>query len=189
MAKIPELTAFQNRFDEIDAAMAEPTFYAQPRRAAELTREHQRLRRLLDDAAALRRTEREIAEHQQLVSDSAADPGLRELAEAELPTLRERCAQLEQAILAAMLPPEPGDSRNTIVEIRAGAGGDEAGLFAGELGRERFDQNELYYPPTAILFGSQYVGNLLKLFPNQPDAAAASCHPSTCCGCNAWRST
>nr|HQU93206.1 transglycosylase SLT domain-containing protein [Pyrinomonadaceae bacterium] len=43
-----------------------------------------------------------------------------------------------------------------------------------ELGRERFDQNELYYPPTAILFGSQYVGNLLKLFPNQPDAAAAS---------------
>ncbi len=51
---------------------------------------------------------------------------------------------------------------------------DTSNKIARELGRERFDQNELYYPPTAILFGSQYVGNLLKLFPNQPDAAAAS---------------
>ncbi|MEQ1765485.1 MAG: transglycosylase SLT domain-containing protein, partial [Pyrinomonadaceae bacterium] len=51
---------------------------------------------------------------------------------------------------------------------------DTSNKIAGELGRERFDQNELYYPPTAILFGSQYVGNLLKLFPNQADAATAS---------------
>jgi len=51
---------------------------------------------------------------------------------------------------------------------------DTSNKIAREVGRERFDQNELYYPPTAILFGSQYVCNLLKLFPNQPDAAAAS---------------
>jgi len=51
---------------------------------------------------------------------------------------------------------------------------DTSNKIARELGRERFDQNELYYPPTAILFGSQYVSNILKLFPNQPDAAAAS---------------
>ncbi|MDI1243086.1 MAG: transglycosylase SLT domain-containing protein [bacterium] len=51
---------------------------------------------------------------------------------------------------------------------------DTSNKIAGELGRERFDQNELYYPPTAILFGSQYVANLFKLFPNLPDAIAAS---------------
>ncbi len=51
---------------------------------------------------------------------------------------------------------------------------DTSTKIAGELGRERFDQNELYYPPTAVLFGSQYVGNLFKLFPNQPEAVAAS---------------
>ncbi len=51
---------------------------------------------------------------------------------------------------------------------------DTSNKIAGELGRERFEQNELYYPPTAILFGSQYVANLFKLFPTQPDAVAAS---------------
>lgn len=51
---------------------------------------------------------------------------------------------------------------------------DTSTKIAREVGRERFDQNELYYPPTAILFGSQYLGNLFKLFPNQPDAVAAS---------------
>lgn len=51
---------------------------------------------------------------------------------------------------------------------------DTSSRIAGELGRENFDQNELYHPPTAILFGSQYIGNLFKMFPNQPDAVAAS---------------
>jgi soluble lytic murein transglycosylase len=51
---------------------------------------------------------------------------------------------------------------------------DTSTKIAGELGRTRFDQNELYFPPTAVLFGSQYVGNLFKLFPDQPDAVAAS---------------
>jgi peptide chain release factor 1 len=143
MANLPDLTTFQNRFDELDAAMAEPAFFQNPRRAAELTREHQRLRRLLDDAATLRRLERDLEENEELASDSAGDPGLRELATAELPGLRTRIAELERAILSAMLPPEPGDSRNTIMEIRAGAGGDEASLFAAELCRAytRFCEN------------------------------------------------
>jgi soluble lytic murein transglycosylase len=51
---------------------------------------------------------------------------------------------------------------------------DTSNRIAGELGRDRFDQNELYEPSTAVLFGSQYVGNLFRLFPNQPDAVAAS---------------
>lgn len=51
---------------------------------------------------------------------------------------------------------------------------DTSDKIAGELGRERFDQNELYEPSTAIVFGSQYIGNLFKLFPNQPEAVAAS---------------
>lgn len=135
MANLPDLAPFRHRFDELDAAMAEPAFFQNPRRAAELSREHQRLRRLLDDAALLQRTAREIAEHEELIADPRGDAELRELAAAELPVLRERARELERAVLAAMLPPEPGDSRNTIMEIRAGAGGDEASLFAAELFR------------------------------------------------------
>jgi len=135
MANLPALSAFQLRFEELDAAMAEPTFFSNPKRAAEYTREHQRLRRLLDDAAALRVVERDLADNEALAAPSSPDPSLRELAEAELPALRARRDELEKIILAAMLPPEPGDSRNTIMEIRAGTGGDEAGLFAAELYR------------------------------------------------------
>ena len=135
MPSLPDLSAFQLRFEELDAAMAEPTFFSNPKRAAEYTREHQRLRRLLDDAAALKVVERDLADNEALASPSSSDPSLRELAEAELPALRARREELEKIILAAMLPPEPGDSRNTIMEIRAGTGGDEASLFAAELYR------------------------------------------------------
>ncbi|RME67688.1 MAG: peptide chain release factor 1 [Verrucomicrobia bacterium] len=135
MPKIPDLSVFQNRLDELDLAMAEPAFFQNAQRAAELTREHQRIRKLLDDAAELQRLDDEIRAHEELAGPGNTDAELRELAEAELPTLRARRDALERQVLAGMLPPEPGDARNTIMEIRAGAGGDEATLFAAELFR------------------------------------------------------
>jgi peptide chain release factor 1 len=134
-SRVPDLTSFRRRFEELDAAMAEPAFFQNPRKAADLTREHQRLRALLDRADQFERVGRDIAEHTELAADPRADPALRELAAAELPALRERGEQLERELLTAMLPPEPGDSRNTIFEVRAGTGGDEASLFASELVR------------------------------------------------------
>ena len=115
--------------------MAEPSFYAQPRRAAEVTREHQQLRSLVEEHARHARTQREIAEHDALLRDPAGDPDLRALAEAELPELRRRAEALHESVLRAMIPPEPSDSRNTVLEIRAGTGGDEASLFAADLQR------------------------------------------------------
>lgn len=135
MPKIPDLTVFQNRLDELDLAMAEPSFFQNARRAAELTREHQRIRKLLEDSAHLTKLEREIKENEELASPGNDDEEMRELAEAELPELVSKRDELEKTVLAGMLPAEPGDSRNTIMEIRAGAGGDEATLFAAELQR------------------------------------------------------
>jgi peptide chain release factor 1 len=135
MPRLPDLTGFRARFEEIEAAMAEPDFYANAKRAAELTREQQRLREVLEGAAALARIEEEIEQHEEMAGPSNDDVALRELAAEELPSLHERRATIETNVLRAMLPPEPGDSRNTIFEIRAGAGGDEAGLFAAELFR------------------------------------------------------
>ncbi|MDI1318595.1 MAG: peptide chain release factor 1, partial [bacterium] len=78
---------------------------------------------------------REIAEHAALLKDQSADAELRALAQQELPELSARLAQLREAVLLAMIPPELSDSRNTVLEIRAGTGGDEASLFAAELYR------------------------------------------------------
>jgi peptide chain release factor 1 len=135
MEDLPDLAPFQRRLDELGAQMAEPAFYGNPRRAAEVTREHQRLGELVANHGAHARLLREIQEAEGLARDPAADADLRELAAAELPDLRRREGELRQAVLLAMIPPDPTDSRNTVMEIRAGTGGDEASLFAAELFR------------------------------------------------------
>jgi peptide chain release factor 1 len=135
MDELPDLAPFQRRLDELGAQMAEPSFYSNPRRAADVTREHQKLGQLIADHHAHARVEREIDDAQTFSRDANADPGLREMAAAELPELEKRRAALRQAVLLAMIPPDPTDSRNTVMEIRAGTGGDEASLFAAELYR------------------------------------------------------
>jgi peptide chain release factor 1 len=135
MDELPDIALFQRRLDELDAQMADPSFYANPRRAAELSREQQKLAQLVADRRTFDKLGAEIAEAQALWRDPAADAGLRELAAAELPLLDQRRADLRAAVLAAMIPPEPSDSRNTVLEIRAGTGGEEAALFAAELAR------------------------------------------------------
>jgi peptide chain release factor 1 len=135
MDELPDIVPFQRRLDELDAQMAEPSFYANPRRAADISREQQKVQQLVADHAAYSRLQRETAEALALSRDPAADPDMRELAIAELPELEQRRAALKQAVLLAMIPPEPTDSRNTVMEIRAGTGGDEASLFAAELYR------------------------------------------------------
>jgi len=143
MDHLPDITPFQHRLDELDAQMTDPTFYQNPRKAADITREQQKLKTLVENHATYQKTQREITESQALAKNPAADPDLAELAAAELPDLERRREQLRETILAAMIPPDPSDSRNTIMEIRAGTGGDEASLFAAELHRlySRYAEN------------------------------------------------
>lgn len=135
MDELPDITPLQRRFDELGAQMAEPSFYQQARKAAEITREHQKLRELIDNHRTLVRVGVEIQEATALLKAPGTDADLRELAALELPELQQRQEALYQAVLLAMIPPEPTDSRNTVFEIRAGTGGDEASLFVGELYR------------------------------------------------------
>jgi peptide chain release factor 1 len=135
MDHLPDIAPFQRRLDELDAQAAEPAFYANPRKATEVSREQQGLRQMIEDYQAYARAGREVSEHSALVKDPAADAELRSLAQLELPELLQRRDALRQKVLFAMIPPEPADSRNTVLEIRAGTGGDEASLFAAELYR------------------------------------------------------
>jgi len=135
MDSLPEIAPFRRRLDELDAQMAEPSFYNNSRRAAEVMREHQKLQQLVADHRRHERIEQEIVEAAEMSRDPKADPEMKELAAAELPDLRTRAAALRETVLLAMIPPEASDSRNTIMEIRAGTGGEEAALFAAELAR------------------------------------------------------
>lgn len=135
MEGIPPIDPYITRHQELDAEIADPDFFQDQRRAATLSREHQKLGVLIEQYEELTRLEGEIADTRGLVSDDDVDEELKELAEVELPELEEKFESLKQDILISMIPPDPTDSRNTIVEIRAGAGGDEASLFAGDLSR------------------------------------------------------
>ena len=135
MDSLPDIAPLERRSEELDAQMASPSFYANPRRAAEISREQQKLRRLLVEYREHSRVEREIADATALLKDPTGDSDLKELAAAEMPELQRRRDELKRSVLLAMIPPDPTDSRNTVMEIRAGTGGDEASLFAGELFR------------------------------------------------------
>src|SRR5207244_6371838 len=103
MAVLPAIDPFRRRLDELAANMAEPAFYANPRRAADITREHQKLVQLAAEHHAHERLEREIAEAEALLKerDAVADADLRELAAAELPSLIQRRDELKRSVLLA----------------------------------------------------------------------------------------
>lgn len=135
MEGIPPIEPYLARYKELDAEMAVPEFFQDQRRAAMLSREHQKLNTLIEQYAELEKIKGELEDTLGLVNEEGGDDELKELAATELPHLEESFQELKQRILISMIPPDPTDSRNTIVEIRAGAGGDEASLFVGDLSR------------------------------------------------------
>lgn len=123
------------RAEELEQAMSAPGAASNPRTFKELVREHQRLRDLLKAEDDLRRLRRLLADNGELLAASDAGPEMAEIAQAEKAELEAAIPRAERALMALMLPADPDDSRNTILEIRAGTGGEEAALFAGDLFR------------------------------------------------------
>jgi peptide chain release factor 1 len=105
-----------------------------------ITRELAELNPLIEAVKAYRATSKEMAELEALIADPSTEPEMRGMAEAERDTLASRGVELAQQIRVALLPKDAMDERNVVLEIRAGTGGDEAALFAGDLFRmyERF---------------------------------------------------
>src|SRR5207248_1381126 len=97
------------------------------------TRELAELTPVVDAVKAYRAAQAEIKDIDTLIADPATDTEMRSLAEAERPALEERRTVLEQQIRLALLPKDAMDERSVVLEIRAGTGGDEASLFAGDL--------------------------------------------------------
>jgi peptide chain release factor 1 len=134
---------FLERLAQLEAELQQPELSADPRRAAELWRE---LKRHRAAAELLRRYLHLCREQRSLTQllQSESDAELRELAREELEHTRAELEALEPEVRLALLPPDPDDQRNCIVEIRAGAGGEEAALFAADLFRieERFAERK-----------------------------------------------
>ncbi len=120
------------RFHEIEQEMADPATSSNPSRLQALAREHASLQEKINLLNQFHSVSEELQQAREVL-DEADDEEMREFAQSEVTELRERIEQLEVSAKRALLPRDPNDERNVIVEIRAGAGGDEAGLWAADL--------------------------------------------------------
>jgi peptide chain release factor 1 len=121
------------RFAELDRLLAEPDVARDPKRLRDLARERARLARAVSASAEFRRLQQTIADDRAAIASGDAE--LAELARAELPGLEAREETLAAELKKLLLPRDPDDDKNVIVEIRAGVGGEEAALFAADLYR------------------------------------------------------
>src|SRR4051812_38926805 len=129
----PLIAKKYERFRELETEIESGNLYADPKRAKDLLREHTRLKELLATWEALEKARAELRDSLELAK--SADAGMAEMAQAEIAPLEKRIAEFERIVQYSLLPPDPNEDRDAIVEIRAGTGGDEAALFAGDLYR------------------------------------------------------
>lgn len=119
---------------ELETALADPAIYAKTEECRRISREHRKLESLFEKFDAWTGALDQMAENREMLSGES-DSELRDLISADIADLEAKAKQLEGEIQLSLLPPDPNDSKNIIVEIKPAAGGDEAALFAGELFR------------------------------------------------------
>jgi peptide chain release factor 1 len=131
---LERLQYVKQRFDEISDLVIQPDVIADQKRYVQLNQEYKHLKGLVDKREEYIRLTQNIEEAQEIIADGS-DAEMVEMAKMELDTAKERMPQLEEEIKFMLIPKDPEDAKNVMVEIRAGTGGDEASIFAGDLYR------------------------------------------------------
>jgi peptide chain release factor 1 len=123
------------RLEKVESLLAGDTAINQQKRRIELLREYSMLQRIKEIAGRCTMLEKEIAEHERIAHDESEDAELRRLANEEVDTLMKKLEACEEELIEAIVSRDSEEHRNVIMEIRAGTGGNEAALFAGDLFR------------------------------------------------------
>ena len=131
---IDRLAAVEQRYDEIEHLLADPEVSSDYSRIQGMVREHAAIRGLVSLSREYRRLTNELADARAMLSEGS-DQEIAALARDEVAQLEEQIIKVEADLRVALLPRDPNDEKNVVLEIRAGTGGDEAGLFAGDLFR------------------------------------------------------
>lgn len=124
-----KLSSLGRRLEEIDAMLSSPEVGSDMNKFRDLSRERAEIEPVVQKVREYEKYEKQRAESEELLSD----PDMKELAQAEFTECREKLEQLDKDLEIMLLPTDPNDKRNIFLEIRAGTGGDESALFAGDL--------------------------------------------------------
>ena len=131
---LARLDIVKQRFDEVSDLIIQPNIIADQKRYVQLTKEYKELKQLMDKREEYLIVTGNIAEAEEIIKDGS-DPEMVEMAKLQLEEAKEKLPQLEEEVKYLLIPKDPEDSKNAVMEIRAGTGGDEASIFAGDLYR------------------------------------------------------
>ena len=131
---LERLDGLDARFEEIGTLITDPAVIADQQRYVKLTKEYKSLETLLKAANNYKKTISDIADAKSLL-ETESDPDIKEMAKEEIEQLEPLMPKMEEEIKLLLIPEDPEDSKNVVLEIRGGTGGDEAALFAGDLAR------------------------------------------------------
>lgn len=131
---ISRLEGLSARFEEVSTLITDPAIVSDMKRFVKLNKEYSELDKIITKRNEYQRFLRNLAEAKEIL-DSENDPEMREMAKAEIEAIEPKIGPLEEQIKLLLVPVDPEDSKNCIVEIRGGTGGDEAAIFAGDLFR------------------------------------------------------
>ena len=129
----PKLQQLEKRFDELNGQMADPAVIGDAERYRKVTKEHSELAEIVGKYREWKQMDDSLSQARAMLNDS--DPDLREMAQEEVTRLDPEREKVEEEIKILLLPKDPNDDKNVVLEIRAGTGGDEATLFAAEVFR------------------------------------------------------
>src|SRR6266511_3117539 len=131
----PHIEKFSHRLAEVEAALSDPKVFANNLRFQELSKEYARLKELVAHGSTYLKTVADLEANRALLKTEASDSEIAQMAKEEIARLGTEEKRLALEVQRGLVPPDPADSRNTIIEIRAGAGGSESALFAADLYR------------------------------------------------------
>jgi len=131
---LEKLQIVKQRFDEVSDLIIQPDIIKDQKRYIQLNKEYKELRVLMDKRLEYQSLTNSIIEAEEIISEGS-DPEMVEMAKIELNEAKERIPKLDEEIKFLLVPKDPEDSKNAVMEIRAGTGGDEASIFAGDLYR------------------------------------------------------
>ena len=132
---VDKLQVIEDKFMDLEQRISDPEIIARQDEWRKLTRQHAQLSETVEAFREYKKVLAGIDEAMEVIEDKSMDEEFREMAQEELKELKPQKEELEEKLQILLLPKDPNDDKNIIIEIRGGAGGDEAALFAGDLFR------------------------------------------------------
>ncbi|ACB86419.1 peptide chain release factor 1 [Natranaerobius thermophilus] len=132
---LDKLEGIEKRYQELEDLMSDPEVINDPEKLKQYSKEHASLEEIVNKYRQYLETKQEFEEAKEMLEENDEDPDMEEFLKDEIPRLENQMQEIYDSLKILLLPKDPNDEKNVIVEIRAGAGGDEAALFAADLYR------------------------------------------------------